>query len=179
MAEALAAADTFPKYLLLNAERFGNRPAMRHKDYGIWQSWTWKEQLEEVRAFAIGLQSIGVARGDRIAVIGSNRPRLYWSFAAIQSIGGVPVPVYSDSVAEEMSYVLDHAEVRFAIVEDQEQVDKVLSISDAVPSLQQIVYDEPRGLRPHIASGVGAPRSSRRAQQDRPRAGRCGHHASF
>ncbi|MCO5057311.1 MAG: AMP-binding protein [Rhizobiaceae bacterium] len=147
LAEALAAADTFPKYLLLNAERFGNRPAMRHKDYGIWQSWTWKEQLEEVRAFAIGLQSIGVARGDRIAVIGSNRPRLYWSFAAIQSIGGVPVPVYSDSVAEEMSYVLDHAEVRFAIVEDQEQVDKVLSISDAVPSLQQIVYDEPRGLR--------------------------------
>ena len=147
MAEALAAADTFPKYLLLNAERFGNRPAMRHKDYGIWQSWTWKEQLEEVRAFAIGLQSIGVARGDRVAVVGSNRPRLYWSFAAIQSIGGVPVPVYSDSVAEEMSYVLDHAEVRFAIVEDQEQVDKVLSISDAVPSLQQIVYDEPRGLR--------------------------------
>ena len=147
LAEALAAADTFPKYLLLNAERFGNRPAMRHKDYGIWQSWTWKEQLEEVRAFAIGLQSIGVARGDRVAVVGSNRPRLYWSFAAIQSIGGVPVPVYSDSVAEEMSYVLDHAEVRFTIVADQEQVDKVLSISDAVPSLQQIVYDEPRGLR--------------------------------
>jgi len=139
--------DTFPKYLLWNAERFAGRPAMRHKDYGIWQSWTWKRQLEEVRAFSLGLQSIGLTRGDRIAVVGSNRPRLYWTFAAVQALGAIPVPVYADSVAEEMAYVLDHAEVRFAVVEDQEQVDKLLSVQDKVPSLQVIVYDETRGLR--------------------------------
>ncbi|MBY5999544.1 AMP-binding protein [Epibacterium mobile] len=120
---------------------------MRFKDYGIWQSWTWAEQLEEVRAFALGLQKIGLKRGDKIAVIGSNRPRLYWTFAAAQSLGAVPVPVYADSVAEEMAYVLNHAEVTFAVVEDQEQVDKVLSISDEVPLLTEIVYDEERGLR--------------------------------
>lgn len=120
---------------------------MRHKDYGIWQSWTWEAQLAEVRAFALGLQAIGLKPGDRVAVVGSNRPRLYWSFAAIQSLGGVPVPVYADSVAEEMAYVLNHAEVAFAMVEDQEQVDKVLSIAEETSTLTEIVYDEPRGLR--------------------------------
>lgn len=139
--------DTFPKYLLWNAERFAGRPAMRFKNYGIWQSWTWKEQLAEVRALSLGLQAIGVVRGDKVAVVGSNRPRLYWTFAAVQALGGIPVPVYADSVAEEMAYVLDHAEVRFAVVEDQEQVDKLLSIADKVQSLHEIVYDEPRGMR--------------------------------
>ncbi|QDZ01374.1 long-chain fatty acid--CoA ligase [Nitratireductor mangrovi] len=146
-ADADRTLDTFPKYLLLNAERFGDRPAMRHKDYGIWQSWTWKEQLDEVRALALGLEAIGIGRGDKVAVVGANRPRLYWSFASIQSLGGVPVPVYADSVAEEMAYVLDHAEVKFAIVQDQEQVDKLLGIAEKVPSLTHVVYDEPRGLR--------------------------------
>ncbi|MEP1516829.1 MAG: AMP-binding protein, partial [Nitratireductor sp.] len=146
-ADADRTLDTFPKYLLLNADRYGNRPAMRHKDYGIWQSWTWAQQLAEVRAFALGLETLGLARGDKVAVVGANRPRLYWSFAAIQSLGGVPVPVYADSVAEEMAYVLDHAEVKFAVAQDQEQVDKLLSVSDSVPSLMHIVYDEPRGLR--------------------------------
>ena len=139
--------DTFPKYLLWNAERFAARPAMRHKDYGIWQSWTWAQQRDEVRLLALGLQAIGVARGARIAIVGANRPRLYWTFAAAQSIGAIPVPVYADSVAEEMAYVLDHAEVGYAVVENQEQVDKLLSISDKVPSLKHIVYDEERGLR--------------------------------
>ena len=146
MAQPPASPDTFPKYLLLNAKRFAHRPAMRHKDYGIWQSWSWKDQLEEVRAFSIGLQTIGVRRGEKVAIVGSNRPRLYWSFAAIQAIGAVPVPVYADSVAEEMAYVLDHAEARFAIVEDQEQVDKLLSISEQVEHLAEIVYDEVRGM---------------------------------
>ncbi|MDN2565133.1 AMP-binding protein [Aquibium sp. A9E412] len=147
MAQQSASRDTFAKYLLLNAERFRGRPAMRHKDYGIWQSWTWEEQRDEVRAFALGLRGLGLGRGDKVAIVGSNRPRLYWSFAAVQSLGGVPVPVYADSVAEEMAYVLNHAEVRFAVVEDQEQVDKLLSIGAEVPSLSTIVYDEKRGLR--------------------------------
>lgn len=139
--------NTFPKYLLLNAERFGDRPALRHKDYGIWQSWTWKEQLENVRTLALGLQEMGLKHGDRIAVIGGNRPRLYWTEAAAQSLSAIPVPVYADAVAEELAYVLDHAEVRFAVVQDQEQVDKIQSFLAKIPKLEQIVYDEPRGLR--------------------------------
>lgn len=141
-----AGPDTFPKYLIANARRFGSRASMRHKDYGIWQSWTWAEQFDEIRAFSIALGLAGLNPGDKVAIVGSNRPCLYWSFCAVQAAGGVPVPVYADSVAEEMAYVLNHAGVRFAIVEDQEQVDKLLSVSDEVPSLVEIVYDEPRGL---------------------------------
>ena len=142
-----AVLDTFPKYLLLNAERFADRPAMRHKDYGIWQSWTWSEQMDEIRALAIGLTDLGLTRGDKVAIVGANRPRLYWSFAAAQSIGAIPVPVYADAVAEEMAYVLDHAEVRFALVQDQEQVDKIRSFAEKIPTLEVVIYDEPRGLR--------------------------------
>ncbi|MBO6718720.1 MAG: AMP-binding protein [Rhizobiaceae bacterium] len=138
--------DTFPKYLLLNAERFGALPAMRHKDFGIWQSWSWKEQLEEVRALSIGLETLGVAHGERVAVVGANRPRLYWTIAALQCLGAVPVPVYADAVAEELAYVLDHAGVKFAVVQDQEQVDKILSFSEKIPNLGMIIYDEERGL---------------------------------
>lgn len=139
--------DTFPKILLRNARVFADRPSMREKDLGIWQTWTWSQVLEEIRSFSIGLQDAGFKPGDRIAIVGANRPRLYWSMVAAQSLGGVPVPLYSDSVAEEMAYVLEHAEVRFACVEDQEQVDKLLSMSEQLPRLEHIVYDDPRGLR--------------------------------
>ncbi|QGZ34914.1 AMP-binding protein [Stappia indica] len=139
--------DTFPKILLRNARVFADRPSMREKDLGIWQTWTWSQVLEEIRSFSIGLQDAGFKPGDRIAIIGANRPRLYWSMVAAQSLGGVPVPLYSDSVAEEMAYVLEHAEVRFACVEDQEQVDKLLSMSEQLPKLEHIVYDDTRGLR--------------------------------
>ncbi|MEE9376029.1 MAG: AMP-binding protein [Rhizobiaceae bacterium] len=138
--------DTFPKFLLRNAKVFGTRPAMRHKDFGIWQTWSWAEILEEVRCYSLGLQAIGMNKGDKVAVVGANRPRLYWTFAAVQALGGVPVPVYADSVAEEMVYVLQHAEVRFAVVQDQEQVDKLLSIKDQLPKLEYIIYDWERGL---------------------------------
>ena len=148
--------DTFPKYLLLNAQRFGDRPAMRHKDYGIWQSWTWAEQLAQIRSLALGLQALGLSHGDKIAVVGANRPRLYWTFAAAQSLGAVPVPVYADAVAEEMAYVLNHAGVRFAVVQDQEQVDKIQSFSDRIPVLREIIYDEPRGLDGYDHSALTA-----------------------
>ena len=154
LAQAAPVLDTFPKYLLLNAERFRDRPAMRHKDRGIWQTWTWAEQLDEIRAFALGLLELGFQRGDKVAVVGANRPRLYWTFCAVQSLGGVPVPVYSDAVAEEMAYVLDHAGVRFAVVQDQEQVDKLLSFGEKIPALTEIIYDEPRGLRDYVSSGL-------------------------
>ena len=140
-------ADTFPKLLIHNAAARGARTAMRHKDLGIWQAWTWSQILDEVRTFSIGLAELGLKRGDRFAIVGSNRPRLYWAMCAGQALGAVPVPIYADSVADEMAYVLGHAEVALAVAEDQEQVDKVLSISDRVPSLRHMVYDEPRGLR--------------------------------
>ncbi len=144
--EAPAEANTFPKLLLHNARVRGDKPALRHKDLGIWQIWTWSQVLDEVRAFAVGLQSLGVKSGDKVAIIGANKPRLYWAMSAAQSIGAVPVPLYADSVADEMAYVLDHAEVTVAVAENQEQVDKIMSIADRVPKLTHIVYDEPRGL---------------------------------
>lgn len=145
--------DTFPKLLLLNAKRFADRPAMRHKDFGIWQTWTWAEMARESEKFSLGLAKLGFAKGDRMAIVGSNRPRLYWSFTAAQALGGVPVPVYADSVAEEMVYVLQHAEVRFAVVQDQEQVDKLLSIKDQLPQLEYIIYDWDRGLQDYDEEG--------------------------
>jgi len=139
--------DTFPKMLLQHARIRPDRPAMREKDYGIWQSWSWAEVKDEIEALAGGLRTLGFARGDRLAIIGDNRPRLYWAIAATQALGGVPVPVYQDSIADEMAYVLDHAEVRFAIVEDQEQVDKLIQVKDRLPLLETIIYSDPRGLR--------------------------------
>src|SRR5215470_11055264 len=120
---------------------------MRHKDFGIWHTWTWAQILAEVRAYAAGLSGLGLRRGDRIAVVGANRPRLYWSIMAAQMLGAIPVPVYGDAVADELVFVLAHADVRFAAVEDQEQVDKILAVSSRLPKLEQVVYDEPRGLR--------------------------------
>ena len=86
---------------MLNASRFADRPAFRHKDRGIWQTWTWKEAFEEIRAYSMGLQKLGLKSGDKVAIVGQNRPRLYWTFCAVQALGGVPIPVYADSVAEE------------------------------------------------------------------------------
>ncbi|MFD2248683.1 long-chain acyl-CoA synthetase [Pseudochelatococcus lubricantis] len=144
---ASARPDTFPKLLARNAAVRGTRPAIRHKDYGIWQTWTWAESYEIVRAYAAGLSGIGVRRGDAIAIVGTNRPKLYWSVTAAQMLGAIPVPVYADAVAEELAYVLANAEVKFAAVQDQEQVDKLLSVSDRLPNLAHLFYDEPRGLR--------------------------------
>jgi long-chain acyl-CoA synthetase len=135
-----------PKLLERNAVRFADRPAMRFKDLGIWQSWTWSELRREIMLAATGLYVLGLKRGERIAIIGGNRPRMYWTFLAAQSLGAVPVPVYADSVADELAYVLGHAEISMAVVADQEQVDKIQSISERVPTLRHIIYDQPRGL---------------------------------
>jgi long-chain acyl-CoA synthetase len=163
---AQARLDTFPKWIAHQARRIPHRPAMRHKDLGIWKEWNWAELEYEVRCYALGFMAHGVGSGDKIAIIGQNRPKLYWSFMAAQMIGAVPVPVYADSVADEMAYVLDHAEIRYACVQDQEQVDKLLAIADKIPALQLVFYDEKRGLRDYdparlhaidsvIAAGAG------------------------
>jgi long-chain acyl-CoA synthetase len=143
----LGAADTFPKILLANARDFPQRPANREKALGIWQTWTWAEVLDETRALAAGLHVLGARRGDRIAIVGDNRPRLYWTMIAAQALGCVPVPVYQDAVAQEMGFVLADAGARFAMAEDQEQVDKLLQIRETHPGLETIVYQDGRGMR--------------------------------
>jgi long-chain acyl-CoA synthetase len=148
------ALDTFPKLLMAQAERRGEKVFLREKDYGIWQSWTWARSLKEVRSLALGLAAHGFERGDKVAIIGDNRPYLYLAMAAAQVLGGVPVPIYQDSIAEEMFYILDHAEVRFAVAEDQEQVDKLLQIRDRLPHLELILYHDPRGMRHYRMPGL-------------------------
>ncbi len=143
-AASTIALDTFPKLLLDHAARRGDKPANREKDYGIWQSWRWRQVADEVAALANGLAAMGFRRGDKLTIIGDNRPRLYWAIAATQALGGVPVPIYQDASADEMAFVLDHAEVRFAIAEDQEQVDKLLAVKDRIPALETIVYSDGR-----------------------------------
>jgi len=146
-AERATAPDTFPQLLLEHTRVRPHRPANREKDYGIWQSWSWAEVAAEVEALACGLSAMGFRRGDKLAIIGDNRPRLYWAIAAAQALGGVPVPIYQDSIAEEMAFVLDHAEVRFAVAEDQEQVDKLVAIKDRCPLLERVIFSDPRGMR--------------------------------
>jgi len=139
--------DTFPKLALGNAQRLPRRVAIREKDLGIWQSHTWSQYVEEARLIALGLAALGFVRGDKTAVVGDNRPQLYWAMLATQALGGIPVPLYQDSIEKEMQYIVGHAEARFAVVEDQEQVDKLLHVRGHCPMLEWIIYDDARGLR--------------------------------
>ena len=141
------ALDTFPKLLMDRAVRYRDAHATREKEFGIWQSLTWHELSEHMQDLACGLARLGFQRGDKIAIIGDNRPHLYAAMCAAQALGGVPVPMYQDSVAKELQFVVEHAEVRFAIGENQEQVDKLLEIKDSCPKLESIIYDDTRGLR--------------------------------
>ena len=138
--------DTFARLLRMHAQVRPNRPAIRHKDRGIWRMWTWSQTHENVLRLAHALAGLGVKRGDRIAIAGYNRPRIYWSMAAAQAIGAIPVPVYADAVAEELGNVLANAGVRLAIVQDQEQIDKFISINEKLHTIETLVYDEKRGL---------------------------------
>jgi long-chain acyl-CoA synthetase len=140
------ATSTLPKLLERNAISFGHLPGMREKDFGIWKTCSWQEYLGNVRDFALGLAALGFRRGDKLSVVGDNCPRLYWAQLAAQALGGVAVPVYQDAIASELVYVLNHAEVSVVVAEDQEQVDKILSLKSDLPHLRAIIYDDPRGL---------------------------------
>lgn len=144
---SLDGLHTFPRLLFHHAQTRPDAPAMREKHLGIWQTWTWSDVAERVRALACGLAALGFKRGDNLAVIGDNRPHLYMMMSAAQCLGGVPVPLYQDAVAGEMLFALQDASIRFAIVEDQEQVDKLLEIKEQTGALEHILYDDPRGMR--------------------------------
>ena len=149
-----SSADTFPRLLAHHAKARPSATAIREKDLGIWQSWTWNAMLQEVSEIAAGLMQAGFKRGEHLAIIGENRPRLYFTMIAVQSLGGIPVPMYQDAAAAEMAFVFDNAEIAFAVVEDQEQVDKVLEIREKVAHLKQIFYDDARGLRHYQQPGL-------------------------
>ncbi|MDP9265329.1 MAG: AMP-binding protein [Chloroflexota bacterium] len=139
--------ETLPKLLAANAARYGQRAALREKDLGIWRETSWSEYLENVRRLALGLLTLGFKRGDKLAIIGDNRPEWLFAELAAQSLGGAAVGLYQDGVASELAFVLRHSEARIVVVEDQEQVDKLLEVRASVPAVERIIYYDPRGLR--------------------------------
>jgi long-chain acyl-CoA synthetase len=139
---------TFPHILLENARKFpASKIAMREKEYGIWQSYSWQDSLDQVRDFALGLAALGFKKEDKMAIIGDNRPRLYWGMAACQCLGGVPVPLYQDAIHKELQFIVDHSECRFALAEDQEQADKLMHLKEEISRIEYIIYTDARGLR--------------------------------
>ena len=147
-------ATTFPRLLQKHASERPQDPALREKEYGIWQTWSWQRALGDVRALASGLAALGFTPGQNLAIVGDNRPHLYLMFIAVQALRGVPVPMYQDAVAAEIAFVLEDAEVHFAFAENQEQVDKMLELRESVSGLTHIIYDDPRGMRNYSQPGL-------------------------
>ncbi len=147
---------TFPHLLQQHATQRPQAAALREKVYGIWQTTTWGDLAQLVRQLAHGLAAAGLQRGEHLVVVGENRPRLYATMLAAQTLGAVPVPLYQDAAVTEYVFPINNAEVRFAVVEDQEQVDKLLEARNQCPQLAHIWFDDPRGLR-HIHEPGVAP----------------------
>ncbi|MDE3233856.1 MAG: AMP-binding protein [Pseudomonadota bacterium] len=147
---------TFPQLLLAHATQRPTAPAMREKEYGIWQTISWQDMATMVTHMACGLHQAGLKRGEHMIVVGSNRPRLYATMLAAQSLGAIPVPLYQDAVAAECVFPMTNAEVRLCVVEDQEQVDKMLEVRESYPALTHIYFDDPRGLRKYDEPGLGS-----------------------
>ncbi|WP_119156372.1 AMP-dependent synthetase/ligase [Caldimonas tepidiphila] len=145
---------TFPRLLLEHAARRPQAAALREKEYGIWQTLTWQDLARLVRHLACGLAEAGLRRGQHMVVVGENRPRLYAAMLAAQSLGAIPIPLYQDAVAGEFVFPMNNAEVAFAVVEDQEQVDKMLEVREQYPALARIWFDDPRGLRNYSEPGL-------------------------
>jgi long-chain acyl-CoA synthetase len=145
--EALGADDTFPKLLVRNARTIGDRVAMREKEFGIWQSFTWRDYHDHVRDFSLGLVALGVKPGDKVAIIGDNRPEWVWTEVAAQAAGAASVGLYQDSNVAEVAFVIDHCDASIVVAEDQEQVDKILDMLDKLPKVRHVVFTDPRGLR--------------------------------
>ena len=148
--------STFPRLMLHQAATRAQAPAMREKEYGIWQTTTWSELDQLVQAIAAGLHLAGLKREEHLVLLGSNRPRVYAAMLAAQSLGAIPIPLYQDAVAPECVFPINNADIRFCIVEDQEQVDKLLEVREQCPQLVRIWYDEPRGLRHYEEPGLDA-----------------------
>jgi len=138
---------TLPQFLLKNAREYPTASALREKEKGIWQEWSWADYLGHVRAFALGLVSLGFGRDDKLAILSDNRPQVYAAMVAAQVVGGIPVPVFQDAIAREIQYVIDHADATIVFAEDQEQVDKILELKGSLPKVAKLIYEDPKGLR--------------------------------
>jgi long-chain acyl-CoA synthetase len=165
--------DTIPKLLLANAQRYSHRQtAMREKQYGIWQAYSWAQYLAQVQDFALGLAKLGFRRDDKLAIIGDNRPQLYWALVAAEALRGMPVPIYQDAIATEMQYVIDHSDARVVLAEDQEQVDKILEIRDKLPKVEYVIYSDAKGMRhyafPYLLSFAEVQEAGRRFGESHP-----------
>ena len=147
---------TFPRLMRMHAQQRPGAAALREKEYGIWQATSWSSLAQLVQSVACGLHQAGLQRGEHIIIVGSNRPRLYATMLAAQSLGAIPVPLYQDAAAAECVFPITNAEVRFCVVEDQEQVDKMLEVREQCPQLSHIYFDDPRGLRKYTEDGLGS-----------------------
>ncbi len=146
--EVLSKHDTFPKLLRYQASRFGDaKVALREKEFGIWQEFSWNTYYERVKYFALGLVSLGLKKGEKISIIGDNRPEWVMTEIAAQSVGAVPLGLYQDSTLKEVAYIIDHSDSTFVVAEDQEQVDKILDMQEELPKVRYVIYSDPRGLR--------------------------------
>ncbi len=166
------AEKTLPQLLLRNARQSPQRIAMREKEKGIWQQWTWRQYLQETQDFALGLVALGFESGDKLAILSDNRPQVYCTMVAAQIARGMPVPLYQDSISRQLEYVIDHSDAVMVLAEDQEQVDKVLEIKENLPQLRQIIYDDPKGMRHYtdtlLVSFVDVQERGRKLGQERP-----------
>ncbi len=165
-------SSTLPQFLVRNAREHPGDPALREKDRGIWREWTWADYLAHVRAITLGLERLGFRRGDKLALLSDNRPQVYAAMVAAQAAGGVPVPVYQDSIASEIQFVIDHADARFVYAEDQEQVDKLLELKASLPKVERVIYEDPKGMRhytdPLLLSLADLEESGRALDTERP-----------
>jgi long-chain acyl-CoA synthetase len=164
---------TIPKQLVRTAKEYGDRKvAMREKEFGIWRSYTWADYLERVKALALGFHRLGLRRGDKVALIGDNRPEGLWSEMATLCVGGVAVWLYQDCLPEEIAYIVDHSDARFVVCETQEEVDKVLAVRDRCPKVERIFWDDPKGMRnyrdPMLMPLTEVMRLGREVAQERP-----------
>jgi long-chain acyl-CoA synthetase len=141
------AERTLPQFLLKQVRQNPQSIAMREKEKGIWQQWTWTQYLHEVKDLALGLAALGFQAGDKLAILSDNRPQVYWTMVAVQAVRAMPVPLYQDSIGRQLEYVIDHSDAVMVMAEDQEQVDKILDIREHLPKLRKIIYDDPKGMR--------------------------------
>ena len=143
----LAACDTLPKVLAFNAQHYGREIAFREKDLGIWNEYTWADYQARVKSFALGMSALGIGKGDVVALIGDNRPDWIIGEVATHAIGAMSIGIYRDALDDEVAYLVEYAEVRLILAEDEEQVDKFINLGDRVPTVEHIVYSDPRGMR--------------------------------
>jgi len=144
----VSSSDTLPKLLVRNARNFGDRKvALREKEFGIWQSFTWRQYIDHVRHFCLGLHKLGLEAGDKVAIVGDNRPEWIFAELAAQCSGAVPLGIYQDSTPKEVGYVIDHSDAKFVIAEDQEQIDKILELRESIPKVRKVIYADPKGMR--------------------------------